>query len=263
VAIVASSRRKKYDAAQRAVIIRWGAYFLLPLALMPFLAAWYFSTVPAASRDLALGGAVAMTFIFAFGAVTSFLVSLYAMFGMLRRSRDINLETALLMAAIAFIATASMEFVREGIRKPYVLMEIMYSNGILKTDLPRLREEGLLVNTPWIVPDTTKYAGEVAVGEAVYRAQCLRCHEIEGYNAVTPLVKHWNLPLVMSALDHMDRLKGFMPPFIGTEAEKTALAAYLLTLTSDGLAADSVSVDSTGAVDSTGSLISTEEGEQP
>ena len=141
---VASSRSKKYDRAQRAVIIRWGAYFLLPLAFMPLLAGWYFSTVPAPARDLALGGAVAMSFIFAFGVVPVFCWRFTPFSECGPVLADINLETALLMAAIAFIATASMEFVREGIRKPYVLMDIMYSNGILKTDLPRLNEEGLL-----------------------------------------------------------------------------------------------------------------------
>ncbi len=61
-----------------------------------------------------------------------------------------------------------------------------------------------------------------------------------------PLVKLWNMPLMRSALDHLDQLKGFMPPFIGTDAEKTALAEYLMTLTSEGLIADTISTpDST------------------
>ena len=48
---------------------------------------------------------------------------------------------------------------------------------------------------------------------------------------MVPLLKTWNRPLVMSALDHLDLLKGFMPPFIGSPAEKAALASYLMTLT--------------------------------
>jgi hypothetical protein len=44
-----------------------------------------------------------------------------------------------------------------------------------------------------------------------------------------PLVKSWNRPLLESALDHLDRLKGFMPPFVGTAEEKAALTDYLLT----------------------------------
>jgi cytochrome bd-type quinol oxidase subunit 1 len=234
VAIVASSRSKKYSRDERERIVKWGAVFLLPLALMPLLALWYFSTIPVAARSLALGGAVAMTFIFAFGVVTSSLVSVYAYFGMMRKARDINLETALLMAAIAIVATASMEFVREGIRKPYVIMNVMYSSGVMVSEIPKIQQEGILAQTQWITPDTVRYRGRVAIGEAVYRAECLRCHEVEGYNAMVPLIANWNRPLIMSALDHLDKIKAFMPPFYGTEDEKHALADYLMKLTAAG-----------------------------
>jgi mono/diheme cytochrome c family protein len=238
VALVAS-KTKQYAAPDRTRIVKWGAYFLLSMALMPVLAIWYFSTIPAASRDLALGGAIAMSFIFAFGALLSFVAGLYAYFGVLRKARDINFETAVLLAAIAFMATASMEFVREGIRKPYVVRDVVYSNGILLADVPMLNADGILAHSQWVQPDTSMGTSEVARGEAIYKLECLRCHQIEGYNAIVPLVKTWNRPLVMSALDHLDRLKGFMPPFIGTEHERQALASYLMTLTDQVGPADS------------------------
>jgi cytochrome d ubiquinol oxidase subunit I len=231
VAVVATMKSQRFEREERARIIAWGARFLVPLALMPVLAVWYFSVLPASARSLALGGAVAMTFFFMFGVVLSLLIALYALFGMLLRARDVNLETALLMAAIAFLATGSMEFVREGIRKPYVLHDVMYSNGIMVKDVPMLDRDGVLARARWVQPDTVHYRGEVAVGEAMYRTECMRCHEIDGYNALRPLVKDWNYPLIMSALDQLDKIKPFMPPFVGTQAEKEALGKYLLTLT--------------------------------
>lgn len=229
-----ASRTKKYDRAERTKIVAWGARFMLPLALMPIFAIWYFDRIPAAARDLAMGGAIAMTAMFAFGVITSFLVAVYAFFGMLKKARDINFETAALLAAIAFISTASMEFVREGIRKPYLITDIMYSNGILVVDVPRLNESGVLPNAKWVVPDTVKYSGLIAQGEALYRLECLRCHEVNGYNGMTPLVRDWNNTLIQTTLNHLDEIKGFMPPFIGSEAEKQALAEYLRTLTRNG-----------------------------
>jgi hypothetical protein len=230
-AIVAGYRRSKYNAEERSGIVAWGARFLIPLAVMPPLAYWYFSTVSASARELAMGGTVAMTFIFAFGMITSFLIAFYAFFGMLRKPQNVSAEAGLLMLAIAVIATGSMEFVREGIRKPYVLVNVMYSNGILVRDVPLIETDGILKYSTWVKPDTAKYSGTVAVGEAVYRAECLRCHEIEGYNGMIPLIREWNRPLVMSALDHLDRIKNFMPPFIGTAEEKQALGDYMMTLT--------------------------------
>jgi mono/diheme cytochrome c family protein len=228
VALVASKSRK-YAGEQRSRIVKWGARFLMTTLTMPFLGLWYFTTIPVAARDLATGGAIAMTFLFAFGTVMSFLIGVYAYFGMLRRSRDINFETALLMAAIAFIATASLEFVREGIRKPYLIRDVVYSNGILLQDVPALNEHGLVAQSPWVTLDSTEASPEIALGKAVFQIQCLRCHQIDGYNAMIPLVKSWNRPLLESALDHLDRLKGFMPPFVGTAEEKAALTDYLLT----------------------------------
>jgi cytochrome d ubiquinol oxidase subunit I len=255
-AIVANLRKKKYNDAERTAVVSWGARFLLPLIAMPVLAYWYFSVVPPNARQLALGGTVAMTFIFAFGMIASALISLYAFFGMLRKSQDINLETALLMLAIAVIATGSMEFVREGIRKPYVLVDVMYSSGIMKADLPKLEAEGVLANSSWVKPDTVHYAGTIAKGRAIYEIECLRCHEIDGYNGMVPLVRDWNRPLITAALDHLDRIRSFMPPFIGTEEEKQALADYLLTLTRGGL----MSSDTLQAVSPSDSTL--EEGEE-
>lgn len=260
VAIVATMKRSPADAEQKGRIVAWGARFIMPLAAMPVLAMWYFNTIPERARDLVAGGAVAIMFFFLFGLVLSVLIAGYAYFGMLRRARDINLETALLMMAVAVLATGSMEFVREGIRKPYVLTDIMYSNGIFVADAPRLNAEGLLTHSTWVQPDTVRFSGTLAVGEAVYRAQCLRCHEVKGYNAIVPLIAGWNRPLMMSALNHLNRLKPFMPPFIGSESERAALADYLLALGSttvteaDTLAApaDTLSTNATPADDSTG-----------
>jgi mono/diheme cytochrome c family protein len=255
-------RAKRFERSQREHIIAWGARFLLPLALMPVLAVWYFSSLPESARSLVLGGAVAMTFFFLFGVVMSFLIAMYALFGMLRRARDVNFETALLMAAIAFIATGSMEFVREGMRKPYVLHGVMYSNGIMVKDVPMLNRDGVLAHSRWVQPDTARFPGELAVGEAMYRVQCLRCHEIEGYNAIRPLIRDWNHPLIMSALDHLDKIKPFMPPFVGTQAEKEALAKYLMSLTGTGWTVDSLA-DSTAFLPATADSLPTEEGSAP
>jgi hypothetical protein len=57
---------------------------------------------------------------------------------------------------------------------------------------------------------------------------------VNGYNGMMPLVRDWNDTLIHTTLDHLDQIKGFMPPFVGTYAEKQALADYLKTLTRFG-----------------------------
>ena len=54
---------------------------------------------------------------------------------------------------------------------------------------------------------------------------------VDGYNGMRGLVRGWTPEFADYQLQHLNRLKGFMPPFAGTEEERRALAAYLAGLT--------------------------------
>jgi hypothetical protein len=43
-------------------------------------------------------------------------------------------------------------------------------------------------------------------------------------------VKGWSPEMIDYLLLHLNELKDFMPPFVGTEAERIALRSWLLTL---------------------------------
>ena len=43
-------------------------------------------------------------------------------------------------------------------------------------------------------------------------------------------MKGWSRRLIDYQLQHLNELKGFMPPFVGTEEERQALAAWLASL---------------------------------
>ena len=81
---------------------------------------------------------------------------------------------------------------------------------------------------------------------SVFRAQCATCHTLDGYQAIRPLVDPdfidanlyalWDQGESYAALEpgevmDMSELSyPFMPPFVGTEEELEALAAYLSSL---------------------------------
>ncbi|HQH73234.1 MAG TPA: cytochrome c, partial [bacterium] len=145
-----------------------------------------------------------------------------------------NLETSILLGLIAFIATGSMEFVREGIRKPFIIHEYMYSNGIRVSDRDTLNQEGVLAWAPW----TALAAGGTSVagltpgqrGEALYRAQCLRCHTLDGFNGIKPLIKDWPEGSIRHALENLHVEQYYMPPFLGPQKDLQDLTQYLLSL---------------------------------
>jgi len=73
-------------------------------------------------------------------------------------------------------------------------------------------------------------AGPKERGKIIYDVQCLRCHAVDGYNAIRPLVENWTVDMIRDNTRQLHRLRGFMPPFAGTESDLNDLVAYLSTL---------------------------------
>lgn len=235
VALIVNCYRS-YTSEERKRIINHGAWFIAPLVLMAPVSLWYFTRLPATAQEFLRGGAVAMMLFLAFGVFASLAIGFYAYFGLLRARRYINFETSVLLLAMAFVATGSMEFVREGVRKPYLIYDYLYSNGIPATGkLPqRIAQEGLLAHARFTLPPGRTHADVQRLplhehGALVYHAQCRMCHEYDGYNAIRPLVANKSRELLLSQLKELDRW-AYMPPFHGTEREMKALLEFLLHL---------------------------------
>lgn len=233
-AIVANLVRT-YTREQRRHIINFASWLLAPIVLMIPLAVWYFAVLPVDSRRFALGWATTMTLFFMFGIVASLCIGAYAWLGLILRRRYINLETSLLLLVLAVVATGAMEFLREGVRKPYLIPGYMYSNGILATPAwrERFRQEGLLAHARFAYPagmtqDQLHALAPHELGRYVFNAQCRMCHEPGGPNGIRPLVSRASRELVTRMTDELDRLGGYMPPFMGSDLEKRALVEYQL-----------------------------------
>jgi cytochrome bd ubiquinol oxidase subunit I len=235
VAVVVNARRS-YTREERQRIINHGAWFMAPLILMVPVGFWYFTQLPEHSRLFVQGRAIAMTLFMAFGLVASLAIGFYAYFGLLRAKRNMDLETSLLLLAFAFVATGAMEFVREGVRKPYLIYGYLYSNGIpAMGEMPaRIADDGILPHAPFARPPGQTLAEvrqlpATARGKLVFQAQCRMCHEVDGYNAMRHLVAGKSRELLTAQLKELEKW-AYMPPFQGTHEEMSALAEYLLQL---------------------------------
>jgi cytochrome bd-type quinol oxidase subunit 1 len=230
---VAANFAKGYTREERHEIITEGGRWLIPLIIMIPVSAWYIFMLPEPSQDMVKGGAIAMTLMFGFGLVMSTLIGFYAYVGLILKKRYVNMETALLLGLIAFISTASMEFVREGVRKPFVIYDYMYSNAILVSNVDELNQTGTLEWAPWAslaVAKTTENVPMEARGEILFRVQCNRCHTLDGVNGIKPLIKNWSRNSISHSLETLHEEQFFMPPFIGTQEEMEKLTDYLETL---------------------------------
>lgn len=170
-------------------------------------------------------------------------------------------SSMLMLSALASVGGA--EWVREDLRKPWVIGSYMFVNAVRvptpEVDdafaIDRVRETGVIAASKWaripagIDPAAPKSVDEeAAIGSEIFRLTCSQCHTVDGYLAVRPLVAGWNTSALEGVIDRLavpsDLEKGWtavpvkfeswrgrrMPPFPGNEVEEHALAVYLAKL---------------------------------
>jgi mono/diheme cytochrome c family protein len=126
----------------------------------------------------------------------------------------------------------------------------MLSNGVLSSEIDTLNEKGILSKARWagtgLSLSEPGRPGRLQTGAAVFRAQCASCHTLDGYLGIRKIVEPADMDILNMILSAMkdDGLKRkqiaagetvvpdyiLMPPFVGTEHEKEALAEYLDSL---------------------------------
>lgn len=165
---------------------------------------------------------------------SSAIVAAYVIVGILRNRLYINGATAAMLCAMAFAATGGGEFVREGVRKPYSVRNILYSNAVRPEQVASVRVTGLTVLDPYPLRHANRLPtlnGEphpdLKLGALTYRDQCSICHTIVGANALLDLAGTWDADMRRQNFAKLQHLKPFMPPFCGNAEELEALVQYL------------------------------------
>jgi len=189
---------------------------------------WYVSVLPSDAQQLVLGKSPTIAWVLPYGLaglVAFFIMSLVAGIVLPR----LNLKpVALLSMVAALLIMGGFEWVREAARRPYVINELMYSNGILKSQAELLNSGGFIKHAIWtenVVIDDTNLQ---EVGRELFINQCFACHTLGGgNNDIVSLTKNMSFRALQSYLGKIHDIRYFMPPFFGTDQEKTALAAYI------------------------------------
>ena len=168
------------------------------------------------------------------------------------------LGIVLLVAVSAFAFFGGYERLREGVRKPFLIHDYMYSNGLKVEEIERINADGFASVSGWVARAPAD--DPVARGEQIYRAQCASCHTIDGYQGIRELLPDPDMalgvlflmqeqglvyaeaepgaPVEKSELDYP-----YMPPFVGNDEEMEALSLYLV----ERLAPDDSGAETGGA----------------
>ncbi|MHB8770385.1 MAG: cytochrome C [Syntrophales bacterium] len=240
-ALVVATRLK--DAATRSFVVRtaslWGAAGTVLGAALFF---WYLATLPMAARDLA--GSLVPVDLKIGAIVSAALLVLYFLVAALKPS-SVRLAPALVAILVLFGGIWSAERAREMIRKPYIIPQYMYANQFIanaiapkgvKAETALINERGILAFAPFVPRElrrvTTANAKEA--GRMIGLIECSACHAFgkSGLRPMAQIVKRLDLKDADGAEGILDALGGYpsMPPFLGTAAEKRALAVYLASL---------------------------------
>jgi cytochrome bd-type quinol oxidase subunit 1 len=219
------------DADLRSKMVRYASRWLVPaFALLPLGGLWFFAQVPERARDVAFGGATIVTLFLTASLVLSLIVFGFSFAGSLWQPRRFTPVFAIGLLAMGLFVTGSSEFVREAIRKPFIIYDYMYANSVLVEDADTLRIDGVLQRARWSTVKEVTVENRLEAGEEYFRLQCGSCHAVDGYNAIRPLVADWSEDVTFVQLLNLDGLTDVMPPFLGTDEERRALAAYLASL---------------------------------
>lgn len=232
----------KIEEAVRRPVVRFVAGWIL--AWLPVCIAgalWYWQRIPVAlqaNKDVALltqayseWGATFLRIVAISGTATLAVV----LVGLIAPRRVPKLALVLpFFLAIWWLG--HFERTREFLRKPYVIADYMYANGVRVEELATLQRHGVLTYASYTSTRTIDPAAPHRAGRDVFMLTCSRCHTANGLNGVAGKLQAmygdqpWEPEALTSFIKGMHLTRTYMPPFPGTDQEAAALAAYLRTL---------------------------------
>ena len=231
------------DPELRAKAFRFFSKFLLASVVPAFLGGyWYYLQFPEQAKALFPQALMTTQYLgykdFALmgvGGLAGLLV-LLGLFFYTRPKLVPFLGTTLAVASLV-VLTGVFERVREFTRKPYIIYGYMYAHGIRVDDVPLLNKEGILKHAVFL-PDSVRTitdGNRAEVGHYLYRTECKVCHTLNGVNPIVQRVRGMSEDAIFARIGALNTAASpWMPPFVGTDDERRALAHFLFTETQAG-----------------------------
>jgi cytochrome bd ubiquinol oxidase subunit I len=210
---------------------------------------WYVLLPPSARAALDSAAAlnVLMVLIFALTVEVFFLLYL----GPYRNPGWMTPGFAVALCLFGIAAFSTGEFIREAVRKPYILYNVVLGNQITPEEVPKFRRQGYLESGLWTKPFVAEHFPQameggkvqpakllglkpedrVRLGEVLFQYHCNDCHAARrGYSAVGPLLTGKSRESVLWTVEHLEEAQFFMPPWAGTPEEAELATDYLMSI---------------------------------
>ncbi|MHC1790177.1 cytochrome c [Solidesulfovibrio sp.] len=137
-----------------------------------------------------------------------------------------GLAVVLLLAGLGLMGT--FETMREAARKPWLIQGLVWSTDIRPSQAAPY-EAPLLPRAKWATIKDVTPENRLAAGRELFAIQCLGCHSIGGpIKNIQKYTSHIGVEGVEAYLTGQGKIRTHMPPFLGSPAERNALAAYVV-----------------------------------
>jgi hypothetical protein len=228
------------DAELRARAFKFFSKFLLvPIVPAALGGYWYYLQFPPQAKALFPQALMTTQYLgykeFALMGLGA-LVIVLVLLGFFFYSRPKLVPFLATTAALAslIVLTGVFERVREFTRKPYIIYGYMYAHGIRVSDVPLLNKEGILKHAVF-VPDSVRTITDdnrLEAGHYLYKTECKVCHTLNGINPIVDRVRGMSEDAIFARIGALNSpATPWMPPFVGTDAERRALAHFLYAQT--------------------------------
>ena len=200
-------------------IVRYNSiWVMVGLAVTVPALSWYVNAIPKPIVEAAW--AVNLTPVQVMHASyinASLLALLVIVFGFII-PRRYNIGVAVVAMFLALGWFSEYEWLRESIRKPFVITDYMYANGVELSKADVYAREGYLSQIKFRTGND---------GADLYRRACQSCHTINGYKALKPAFDGTDEGFIAQIIMGTHVIRGNMPPFLGNEKEAGLIASHL------------------------------------
>lgn len=210
-------------------------------------ATWHYFLPESARAVLATAAAlnILMALLFAMTIVVFILLYL----GPYRNPGWLSPGFAITLFLFGMAAFTTGEFVREAVRKPYIVYNVVFGHQVLTEEVPELRKTGFLEGGTWTKAYvkanypamfdtegriderrllTLGHEDQLALGRVLFQYHCNDCHATkEGYSAMGRLLQGRPPEMILPLVENLQLVHYFMPPWSGTSEEAKLLTAYL------------------------------------
>jgi len=218
------------DTDFRENMVRYCAKWLIfPFIFMVLFAWWYLAALGDVPKAMILGRSselIPVTKIFAAVLPVLFIGGLLMA---IRLPGSVKKYMAFVILLIGLVYMGSFEWIREAGRRPYLIVEHMYSNSIKIEDEAKINKLGLLSTAKWVTHKEINDDNIIEAGREIFKLQCICCHSVGGpLNDILPVTKKFTVFGMDSQINGQGKINDYMPRFMGTRSERMALSRYIV-----------------------------------